>query len=110
MVRRPFAGFDASAGAMRSRPTTHANAAGRENERCIHLQVCIAVLHVAFQGDLMLLSCKRTKPARRAVTVAGMSGRNRALRGGGGVQAAGPGISPAWRTFFALPHATESLT
>src|SRR6266478_6279888 len=42
--------------------------------------------------DLMLLSRKRTKPARRAVTAAGMSGRNRAFRGRGGVQAAGPGI------------------
>src|ERR1700719_2529039 len=108
MVRRPFARFDASAGAMHSRPTTHANAAGRENDRCIHLQVFIAVLHVAFpraagryapgphevylnpRVDLMLLPCKRTKPARRTVTAAGMSGRNRALRGGGGAQAAGP--------------------
>lgn len=51
----------------------------------------------------MLLSCKRTKPARRAVTAAGMSGRNRAFRGRGGVQAAGASILASLADLFVVP-------
>ena len=55
----------------------------------------------------MLLSCKRTKPARRAVTAAGMSGGIEPYEAAAQFRPQGGASSPARRTFFPFPHATS---